>query len=85
VLCKDSGYLYECFSVRKGKNTETDPLYRYVSRQFHADDTLYKEYLTEYRRRLLTILTGHAVSGAAETEEITKQRELAAALDLLLR
>ncbi|MBQ5795766.1 MAG: SAM-dependent methyltransferase [Kiritimatiellae bacterium] len=23
VLCKDGGYLYECFSVRKGKNVET--------------------------------------------------------------
>ena len=85
VLCKDGGYLYECFSVRKSKNVETDPLYRYVSRQHHADDTLYKEYLTEYRRRLLTMLAGHAASGAAETAETAKQRTLAAALDQLLR
>lgn len=85
VLCKDGGYLYECFSVRKSKNVETDPLYRYVSRQHHADDTLYKEYLIEYRRRLLTMLAGHAASGAAETAETAKQRTLAAALDQLLR
>ncbi len=85
VLCKDGGHLYECFSVRKSKHVETDPLYRYVGRQHHADDTLYKEYLTEYRRRLLTILAGHAASGAVETEETAKQRALAAALGQLLR
>ena len=85
VLCKDGGHLYECFSVRKGKKVETDPLYRYVGRQHHADDALYKEYLTEYRRRLLTILAGHAASSAVETEETAKQRALAAALDQLLR
>lgn len=84
TLCRDGGYLYECFTARKGKAVETDPFYRYVGRRFDADAALYREYLTDYRRRVQTILTGHAASGMADTDEIAALRMYAVRLDELL-
>ncbi|MBR5519734.1 MAG: tRNA (adenine(22)-N(1))-methyltransferase TrmK, partial [Clostridia bacterium] len=84
VLCRDGNHLYECMVVCKGNEVENDPLYRYVNRRFQADEVLYREYLTAYRKRLSATLAGHAASGADDTDEIRRQRELAAALDGLL-